>query len=61
MASFQKKTVWFIQDLFHTNVLKYVLGCIKSFDVKIDYINTNVNAIPSNPIWNFQKVFHFKH
>ena len=36
MASFDKTTVEFIQNICsHINILKFVLGCIPSFDDKI--------------------------
>ena len=41
MVSFDKKNVQFLQKIhYHKNVLKFVLGCIPSFDTKM-YITKN--------------------
>ena len=54
MESFNNRTVGFLQDLhFHTNVLKYFLGCIPSFYVKIYGKKTNVDNTPSDSLWDF--------
>ena len=54
MTSFDNKTVKFLQkNHFHTNVLKFVLGCMPCFDAKISDTKTNSDDTQSNPVCNF--------
>ena len=61
MASFDKKIVQFFQNLHvHINILKFFLGWISIFDVKIAAMNTKVDDTPSNIKWNVSKSAPFK-
>ena len=60
MASFEKTTVIFLQKIIYTKVMKFVLGCIPTFDVKISGMKTNVDESTSIPVWNFSICVPFK-
>ena len=61
MASFYKTTVQFLQKInFHRNVLKFVLGCIPSFDAKISAMKKKVDGTPFNPVSDFSATAPFK-
>ena len=54
MASIDKATVQFLHNLnICINVLKFVLGCIPSFDAKIFAMKNNFDKNPSSLIWRF--------
>ena len=61
MASFDKTTVKFLQNLhFYRNVLKFVLGFISGFYAKLDSMKTNVDENQSNPKWDVSTSVKFK-
>ena len=61
MASFDRTTIQFIQNLhFHRKLLKCDLGFIPSFVVKMDGMNTKVDDTSSNPRWDFLTSVPFK-
>ena len=61
MASFENKTVQFLQNLhYYTKEMKFFLGWIPSFDVKIPGIKTNIDESTSIPRCDFSTCVTFK-
>ena len=61
IVSFDKTTLQILQKInFHKNVLKFVLGCIPTFDAEIAATKNKVEETPSNPGWVFLTTVIFK-
>ena len=61
MAIFENKTIQFLQNIhFHTEVMKFFLGLISIFDIKVPGMKTNVDEYTSILRYYFSTYVTFK-